>query len=156
MTIDDVKKQKLRTSQIVTQRNKVYGQRRDELVSNWRVVAPRLIALVSCVLPRGVVKIKFGDKTNEFKIVGNIDGGYTITMDSNMSLKVLPEGQFQVVEKDPPYTKTIYSSSICDPMIAVERGSLYIPYMIMHWSELEPLFISNIYNYLKFWETLTL
>lgn len=161
MTIEDVKKQRVRTATIVVQRHKVQAQRKEELVSAWRIVAPRLIALTSCVLPRGVVKIKFGGNTNEFKIIGNIDGGYTITMDSNMSLKIVVDsdgnvknGQVQFVEKDPPYTQTIYSSSVCNPMIAVERGSLYIPYLILHWDEIEPLFIKNINNYLLFWETL--
>ncbi len=150
---DELRKQRERTVYAVTNRQRAVVQRREDMIAAWRNVAPRLVDIVSKVLPRGVVKVKFGKGTNEFKITGSLDGGFNIAMDANMSLKII-DGQVQFVEKDPSFQKIIYSSSVCDPMTVVERGSIMFPYLILHWNELEPMFAKCVGDYLRFWETL--
>lgn len=150
---DELKKQREKTAYAVTNRQRGILMRREEMKAAWRNVAPQLIDIVTKALPRGVVKIKFGGGTQEFKITGTPDGGFNVSMDSNMSLKIL-DGQVQYVEKDPPFSKIIYGNGVCDPMAAVERGSIMFTYLVTHWNEMEPLFTKNIQAHLRFWETL--
>lgn len=150
---DELRKQRDRTAYVVTNRQRAVMQRREELSAAWRSVAPQLIDIVSKCLPRSVVKVKFGHGTNEFKITGSPDGGFNVSMDSNMSLKILGD-QVQFVEKDPAFQKIIYSSSVCDPITVVERGSIMFSYLILHWNEMRPMFEKSVGDYLKFWETL--
>lgn len=153
MINDELRKQRERTAYVVTNRQRAVVQRREEMAQAWRKVAPELVEIVSKCLPRAVVKVKFGQGTNEFKITGSPDGGFNIAMDSNMSLKIL-DGQVQFIEKDPAFQKIIFGNGVCDPMTAVERGSLMFPYLIIHWDEMCPMFTQSVNNHLKFWETL--
>lgn len=150
---DELRKQRERTAYVVTNRQRAICQRREEMTAAWRKVAPELVEIVSKCLPRGVVKVKFGKGTNEFKITGSPDGGFNMSMDVNMSLKVI-DGQVQFVEKDPAFQKMIYSPAVCDPMTAVERGSLMFPYLVLHWDEMQPMFVKCVNDHLRFWETL--
>lgn len=150
---DELKKQRERTAYAVTNRQRAVVQRREEMRAAWRTVAPQLVDIVSKALPRAVVKIKFGGGVNEYKITGTPDGGFNISMDSNMSLKIL-DGQVQYVEKDPAFTTIIYGNGVCDPAAPVERGSLMFVFLVTHWDEMEPLFVKNIQAHLRFWETL--
>lgn len=149
--MNELRKQKERTIYAVTNRQKALLLRREDVKTAWRTVAPQLVEVVSYVLPRGVIKVKTGN--TEFAITGTPDGGYSVSLDSNMSLKII-DGQVQYIEKDPNYAKIIFGKGVCEPMAVVERGSLLFAYLVLNWKTLYPLFIKTIQENLHFWETL--
>lgn len=151
--IDDLRKQRERTAYAVINRQRAFLQRREELTAAWRKVAPQLVEIVSKALPRSSIGISFGKGTNSFRITGCPGGGFNLSMDANMSLKIL-DNQIQFIETDPSFQKIVFSSSVCDPMTIIERGSIMFPYLILHWDEMEPLFVKSVGDYLRFWETL--
>lgn len=151
MTLEELLKLKAQTDVAVNRQEGQTLARREAYIARWRQVAPRLLMILECMLPRAVVKIKIKN-VFEYKIIGTPDGGFTMSLDNGQSLVVIND-QIQYVEKGPSFTKVIYSKSqgICDPMAVITRGSPTMRYLLMHWSELEPLFIDNIAANLKTW-----
>jgi len=151
MTLEELLKLKVQTDVAVNRQEGQILARREAYIARWRQVAPRLLMILECMLPRAVVVVTIKG-VFKYTIVCTPDGGFTMNLDNGQSLVVIKD-QIQYVEKEPSFTKVIYSKSqgICDPMAVITRGSPTMRYLLMHWSELEPLFIDNIAANLKTW-----
>lgn len=150
MTIDELQRLKSQANILVGRQENITAADKESYRSKWRAVAPRLLAICSCMLPRAIIKVKFSGL--ECKITGTPDGGFGMNLDAGQTLIMLGD-QIQYVEKSHALTCIVYSKAqgICDPMPIIERGSPMMRYLLNHWTELEPKFIDGVADNLKTW-----
>lgn len=150
MTLEELLSLKARADLLVNKQENITAADRESYRSKWRMVAPRLLAITGCMMPRAIVKIKFSGL--ECKITGTPDGGYGMNLDAGQTL-IMHGDQIQYVEKSHALTCTVYSKAqgICDPMPIIARGSPMLRYLLNHWDTLEPMFIDGVAGNIKVW-----
>jgi hypothetical protein len=58
MTLEELLKLKVQADVAVNRQESQVSTQREAYIARWRQVAPRLLAILECMLPRAVVKIK--------------------------------------------------------------------------------------------------